>query len=73
MTMPHMTGDHLASEMMSLRPDIPVIICSGGDAIIHEKELLAAGIKAIVMKPFNIDSICGSIRKALDQHSGSGP
>lgn len=68
MTMPHMTGDHLASEMMSLRPDIPVIICSGGDAIIHEKELLAAGIKAIIMKPFSIDSICGSIRKALDQH-----
>lgn len=67
MTMPHMTGDHLALEMMSLKPDIPVIICSGGDAIIHEKELLAAGIKAIVMKPFNIDSICGSIRKVLDQ------
>ncbi len=66
MTMPHMTGDHLALEMMSLRPDIPVIICSGGDAIIHEKELLSAGIKAIIMKPFNIDSICGSIRKALD-------
>lgn len=71
MTMPHMTGDHLALEMMSLRPNIPVIICSGGDAIIHEKELLAAGIKAIIMKPFNIDSICGSIRKALDQHSSS--
>jgi CheY-like chemotaxis protein len=69
MTMPHMTGDHLASEMMSLRPDIPVIICSGGDAIIHEKELLAAGIKAIIMKPFNIDSICGCIRNALDQGS----
>ncbi len=73
MTMPHMTGDHLASEMMSLRPDIPVIICSGGDAIVHEKELLAAGIKAIIMKPFNIDSICGSIRKALDQHPDSCP
>jgi PAS domain S-box-containing protein len=69
MTMPHMTGDHLALEIMSLRPDIPVIICSGGDAIIHEKELLAAGIKAIVMKPFSLDSISRSIRKVLDQHS----
>ncbi len=70
MTMPHMTGDHLAVEMMSLRPDIPVILCSGGDAIIHKKELFAAGVKAIVSKPFSIDSICQSIRKALDAPSG---
>jgi hypothetical protein len=35
MPMSHMTGDHLALEMMSLRPDIPVIINSDGDATIH--------------------------------------
>jgi PAS domain S-box-containing protein len=69
MTMPHMTGDHLALEMMSIRPDIPIILCSGGDAIIHKNELLSAGIKAIVMKPFTIDTISRSIRDVLESPS----
>ena len=69
MTMPKMTGDHMALEMMVIRPDIPIIICSGGDAIIHKNELLSAGIKAIVMKPFTIDSISRSIRDVLDPPS----
>ena len=29
MTMPNMTGDKLAVELMKIRPDIPVILCSG--------------------------------------------
>ena len=28
-TMPHMPGDILAQEMMKIRPDIPIIICTG--------------------------------------------
>ena len=66
MTMPDMTGDHLAMKMLSLRPDIPVIISSGGDVVIHEEELHARGIKAIVMKPFTIATICRTIRQVMD-------
>jgi CheY-like chemotaxis protein len=29
MTMPNLTGDKLAIELMKIRPDIPVILCTG--------------------------------------------
>jgi len=29
MTMPHMTGAELSQEILNIRPDIPIIMCSG--------------------------------------------
>lgn len=54
MTMPKMTGEKLAREMMSIRENIPVILCTGYSELISEKKAAAIGIRAYVMKPLEV-------------------
>jgi len=68
-TMPGMTGDALAKELMLIRPGLPVIICTGYSQIISPARAAEKGIKALVMKPILINDIAAAIRKALSQES----
>jgi PAS domain S-box-containing protein len=70
MTMPMMTGDQLAREMMNIRSDLPVILCTGFSARMSETIALDLGIRAYVTKPVLIAQIAETIRKVLDQGSG---
>ncbi len=65
MTMPHMTGDRLARELMAVRPDIPVILCTGFSARMDEKKAEAMGIRAFVPKPILKKDIARTIRRVL--------
>ncbi|MEJ2220605.1 MAG: PAS domain S-box protein [Desulfobacterales bacterium] len=69
MTMPGMTGDLLAAELMKIRADIPVIICTGYSERIDEKRARDLGIKGLVMKPFTIRGLSKTVRDVLDQKS----
>ena len=51
MTMPNMTGDKLAVELMKIRPDIPVILCTGYSKKISDETASEIGIKAFAYKP----------------------
>ncbi|MBW2109980.1 MAG: response regulator, partial [Deltaproteobacteria bacterium] len=51
MTMPHMTGDKLAQELMKIRPDIPIILCTGHSRLVSEKKAKEMGIRELVFKP----------------------
>jgi PAS domain S-box-containing protein len=66
MTMPAMTGDTLATELMKIRPDIPVIICTGYSERIDDQRAQELGIKGLMMKPFTIRSLAKTVRNALD-------
>jgi CheY-like chemotaxis protein len=66
MTMPNMTGDRLAGELMKIRPDIPVILCTGYSKKLSEENVAKIGIKAFVMKPFVRSELAKTIRKVLD-------
>jgi two-component system cell cycle sensor histidine kinase/response regulator CckA len=66
MTMPHLTGDQLARKMIELRPDIPIILCTGYSELVDESRAEQIGIKAFVMKPLVASEITGAIRKVLD-------
>ena len=68
MTMPGMTGDVLASELMKIRPEIAVIICTGYSERIDEQRAMDLGIKGLVMKPFTIRRLSKTIRDVLDQN-----
>ncbi len=67
MTMPKMTGDKLARELMYHRPDLPVILCTGFSAQLSEEEALSLGIKAYIAKPFLKHEIAFTIRDVLDR------
>jgi len=70
MTMPTMTGDKLAREMMDIRSDIPIILCTGFSARMSETTALDLGIRAYVTKPVLMRQIAETIRKVLDEKSG---
>jgi nitrogen-specific signal transduction histidine kinase len=66
MTMPKMTGDQLARRMMDIKPQIPVILCTGFNESISEEKALAMGIDKFVMKPIVKDELATTIRTVLD-------
>jgi PAS domain S-box-containing protein len=67
MTMPLMTGDRMAIEMMRLRPDLPVIICTGFNELLSKESVRQIGIRALLMKPFLKNEAATVVRQVLDQ------
>jgi len=66
MTMPHMTGDVLATEMIALRPNLPVILCTGYSERITEEKALGSGIKGFAMKPIIMEKLARLVRNVLE-------
>jgi FixJ family two-component response regulator len=64
-TMPHITGDKLAREFLALRPNLPVLLCTGFSEVIDEEGAKAIGIKEFLMKPYAIGEISEKIRRVL--------
>jgi PAS domain S-box-containing protein len=67
MTMPKLTGDKLAQELLALKPSIPVIICTGYSELLDEKTAKIKGIKKFVTKPITIQSFGRTTRAVLDR------
>jgi PAS domain S-box-containing protein len=65
-TMPNMTGDKLAIEMMKIRPDIPVILCTGYSKRISDESAAHIGIKAFAHKPIVRSELAKTVREVLD-------
>ncbi|MGA1824638.1 MAG: response regulator [bacterium] len=66
-TMPNMTGDKLAEEIIKIRPDLPIILFSGFSEIISEQKAKSIGIKEFIMKPLVKSEIAHTIRKVLSE------
>ena len=65
-TMPGMTGVDLARRMLQIRPDIPIILCTGYSSTTSEEKAKSMGIKEFAMKPLAKEDIGTLIRKVLD-------
>ncbi len=72
MTMPQMTGDALAAELMAIRPEIPVVICTGYSERISQESALEAGIKALIYKPITRSDLAATVRSVLDTYRNRG-
>jgi two-component system cell cycle sensor histidine kinase/response regulator CckA len=70
MTMPNMTGDKLAIELMKIRSDISVIICTGYSKKISGEIASEIGIKAFAYKPIVKADLAKTVRKVLDEAKG---
>ena len=66
MTMPKMTGDQFARELMMVRPDIAIILCTGFSPKISKEKAKEIGIKAFAMKPLVRRDMANIVRKVLD-------
>ncbi len=65
-TMPKMTGLDLSRELMAIRPDLPVILCTGFSENLTAEKCKASGVRALLMKPVALSSISSTIRKVLN-------
>ncbi len=66
MTMPHLTGDKLARQILHIRPDMPIIICTGYSELISQQQVEAMGIRKLLMKPIAPAQFAYTIRQVLD-------
>lgn len=66
MTMPGMTGDRLAQEILKIRQDIPVILCTGYTEHMTKERAEEIGIKEFIFKPLNMQALTTAIRKVSD-------
>lgn len=63
-TMPKMTGTQLARRLIRIRPDIPIILCTGYNDFVEQESVMEIGIKKVVTKPFifsELAAIAGSV------------
>jgi len=67
LTMPLMTGEALGKEMIRIRPDIPVILCTGYNDLMSSEKAIAMGFREFIMKPFTVGEGSQLIRKVFGQ------
>ncbi|OGR12417.1 MAG: hypothetical protein A2277_03345 [Desulfobacterales bacterium RIFOXYA12_FULL_46_15] len=76
-TMPEITGDVLAQKIRSIRPDIPIILCTGYSERMDEQIAGLLGINALLFKPVPVETMLLAVRSVLDgvnpQQHGSPP
>lgn len=72
MTMPGMSGAALIREVLSIRPDIPAILCTGYSETMTEESALALGVFRYLEKPIAMDTLATAIQEAMAV-SGSWP
>ena len=64
-TMPKMTGMNLAQEVLRIRPNIPIILCTGFSSTVNARDAKSAGIKAFILKPLIRSKISETIQQVL--------
>ncbi len=69
-TMPNLTGVELAQEVLKIRPNMPIILCTGYSSVITKEAALAIGIKTYANKPVDISTLAKIVREVLDDNRG---
>ena len=70
-TMPALPGMELARETRKIRPDLPIILCTGYSTLVDEEKALATGIDGFLTKPFRQRVIAYKIRFVLREKAAS--
>jgi signal transduction histidine kinase len=71
LTMPKLSGIELASKLMDIRSDIPVILCTGFNDVIDEDEAKSMGIRELLLKPASTSELKTAIGRALENKHGT--
>jgi CheY-like chemotaxis protein len=60
-----MTGGQLATEILKIRPAMPIVLCTGFSEGLTEEQAAVLGIRAFLWKPFSLREIAVAIRRVL--------
>ncbi len=65
-TMPGLTGLELARYLLEMRPDLPIILCTGFSNLVDEERAKGSGIKGYALKPLSLLDLSRLLRQVLD-------
>jgi PAS domain S-box-containing protein len=61
-TMPKLTGDKLAAAIHAIRPEVPIVLCSGYSDAIDSITEGTSGIRKVLLKPFELRELARSVQ-----------
>ncbi len=67
--MPGLTGTELAKRLLAVRPELPIILCTGHSQLADEMSVKALGIRALVYKPLDQAGMANLVREVLDEQN----
>jgi PAS domain S-box-containing protein len=65
LTMPGVTGIELAGKARELRPDVPIILCTGFNDVMDDQKAVSLGIKELLLKPAGVRELKSAVSRAL--------
>ena len=68
-TMPHMTGLELAEALLQIRPELPIILCTGFSDLVDEGVAKESGVRQYVTKPVLPRSLAEVVRQVMQAES----
>ncbi len=68
-TMPHLTGLDLAENLLKIRSDVPIILCTGHSDGVNPESAKALGIREFMLKPLSKQELARTVRRALEDLS----
>lgn len=66
MTMPDMTGTELAKEILTIRPEMPIVLSTGFSELVNAEKAKSLGIRAFTTKPVSRKDLAQTVRNVLD-------
>ena len=71
--MPRITGHELAGKLAAIRPELPIIFCSGYGESDGSSTRGPADVRAVLMKPIRLKELEAAVRNVLEEGPVSGP
>jgi CheY-like chemotaxis protein len=65
-SMPDMPGDVLARKLLAIRPQVPVVLCTGYSERITEAQAKAMGVREYLTKPILLEKLAEVIHDVLE-------
>ncbi len=65
-TMPTMTGTGLSRRMLDIRPDLPILLCSGFSETINDTAAHEIGIREFLMKPMTTRVLAETVHRLIN-------
>ena len=75
LNMPHLSGEILAQKILALRPDTPIIMCTGYCEQTSRDDAFKLGVREFLIKPYTMNQLAHAVRRTIDgkRSSQTGP
>ncbi len=70
MSMPQLSGSELSRRIVSIKPDQPIILCTGYSEYFTPEKAASMGIRQYLLKPISRSDLAEAVRKTLDENTG---